>query len=105
MTTMQKLYLVVPLAPLLGAILAGLFGWAIGRRGAHIVTIAGMIICVAVSGLVYNHGLHDNTYNGAVYTWLTSGNTHFQIGFLIDKLTATMMIVVSFVSLMVHLYT
>jgi NADH-quinone oxidoreductase subunit L len=105
MTTMQKLYLLVPLAPLVGAILSGLFGWVIGRRGAHIVTIACMIACVVGAGIVFNDVLHGNTYNGAVYTWLASGNSSFQIGFLIDRLSATMMVVVSFVSLMVHIYT
>ncbi len=102
---MQKLYLLVPLAPLVGALLAGLFGWVVGRRGAHIVTIACMIVCVVSAGYVYYDVLQGNTYNGAVYTWLTSGNTNFQIGFLIDRLSATMMVVVSFVSLMVHIYT
>ena len=105
MTTMQKLYLVVPLAPLIGAILAGLFGWVVGRRGAHIVTIAGMIVCTVASAIVFEDVLHGHVYNGPVYTWLTSGNANFEIGFLIDRLTATMMLVVSFVSLMVHIYT
>jgi len=103
---MQKLYLLVPLAPLAGSIIAGLFGWVIGRRGAHWVTILGMIVCTVASGVVYYDVLQNNTvYNGAVYTWLSSGNTDFQIGFLIDRLSATMMVVVSFVSLMVHVYT
>jgi len=102
---MQKLYLVVPLAPLAGAILSGLFGWVIGRRGAHLVTILGMIVCTAVSGVVFNDVLNGNLYNGPVYTWLSSGNANFEIGFLIDRLSATMMLVVSFVSLMVHVYT
>jgi len=102
---MQQLYLVVPLAPLVGAVLSGLFGWAIGRRGAHIVTILGMIICTAAAGVVFYDVLQGNVYNGTVYTWLTSGNTNFEIGFLIDRLSATMMVVVSFVSLMVHVYT
>ncbi|MDB5865915.1 MAG: NADH-quinone oxidoreductase subunit [Betaproteobacteria bacterium] len=102
---MQKLYLVAPLAPLVGALLSGLFGWVIGRRGAHLITIGCMIVCAAVSGIVFNDVLQGNTYNGTVYTWLTSGNTHFEIGFLIDRLSATMMLVVSFVSLMVHIYT
>jgi NADH-quinone oxidoreductase subunit L len=105
MTTIQKLYLVVPLAPLAGAIIAGLFGWAIGRRGAHLVTILGMIVCTAASAWVFYDVLHGTLYNGHVYTWLTSGNTSFEIGFLIDRLSATMMLVVSFVSLMVHIYT
>jgi NADH-quinone oxidoreductase subunit L len=102
---MQKLYLVVPLAPLVGAIVAGLFGWAVGRRGAHRVTIFGMLVCTAGSAVVYYDVLNGNIYNGAVYTWLSSGNTNFEIGFLIDRLSATMMLVVSFVSLMVHIYT
>ncbi len=105
MTTMQKLYLVVPLAPLVGAIVAGLFGWLVGRRGAHIVTILGMIVCTVVSAVVFKDVLDGNIYNGPVYTWLSSGNVNFEIGFLIDRLSATMMLVVSFVSLMVHIYT
>ena len=105
MTSMQKLYLLVPLAPLAGAIVSGLFGWVIGRRGAHIVTILCMLVCVAGAGFVFNDVLQGNTYNGSVYTWLSSGNTSFEIGFLIDRLSATMMVVVSFVSLMVHIYT
>ena len=105
MTTMQKLYLVVPLAPLVGAIMAGLFGWLVGRRGAHIVTILGMIVCTVVSAVVFKDVLDGNIYNGPVYTWLSSGNVNFEIGFLIDRLSATMMLVVSFVSLMVHVYT
>jgi NADH-quinone oxidoreductase subunit L len=105
MTLMQKLYLLVPLAPLAGAIVAGLFGWAIGRRGAHLITILGMIVCTVASGFVFYDVLQGHVYNGPVYTWLSSGNTNFEIGFLIDRLSATMMIVVSFVSLMVHVYT
>ena len=108
MTTMQKLYLLVPLAPLAGAIIAGLFGWAIGRRATHWVTIVGMIVCTAASGIVFYDVLQssaDPFYTGTVYTWLSSGHTDFEIGFLIDRLSATMMIVVSFVSLMVHVYT
>ncbi len=108
MTSMQKLYLLVPLAPLAGAIIAGLFGWAIGRRATHWVTIAGMIVCTVASAIVFYDVLQssaDPFYRGTVYTWLSSGNTNFEIGFLIDRLSATMMIVVSFVSLMVHVYT
>ena len=105
MTTMQQLYLLVPLAPLVGALVAGLFGWAIGRRGAHWVTIVGMVVCTGASGIVFYDVLQGNVYNGSVYTWLTTGNMSFEIGFLIDRLSATMMLVVSFVSLMVHVYT
>src|SRR5688572_15610310 len=105
MTSMQKLYLLVPLAPLVGAIMAGLFGWLISRRGAHWITIAGMIVCAVASIMVYRDVMAGNIYNGSVYTWMVSGNAKFEIGFLIDPLSATMMIVVSFVSLMVHIYT
>ena len=105
MTSMQKLYLLVPLAPLFGAIAAGLCGWALSRRAAHWITIIGMVICTAASVLVYQDVMQGNHFNGALYTWMVSGNAKFEIGFLIDPLSATMMVVVSFVSLMVHIYT
>ena len=105
MTQMQQLYILIPLAPLLGALLAGLFGWIIGRRGAHLVTILLMIFCAGASLYVWNDVWNGNVFNGTVYTWLVSGNTSFEIGFLIDRLSATMMVVVTFVSLMVHIYT
>jgi NADH-quinone oxidoreductase subunit L len=105
MTGMQKLYLLVPLAPLAGAIAAGLGGWALSRRAAHWITILGMLVCLAASVVVYQDVMAGNHFNGALYTWLVSGNARFEIGFLIDPLSATMMIVVSFVSLMVHIYT
>jgi len=105
MTGMQKLYLLVPLAPLAGAILAGLFGWALSRRAVHGLTIAGMVVCAVASLLVFQDVMAGNHFNGALYTWMVSGNARFEIGFLIDPLSATMMVVVSFVSLMVHIYT
>jgi NADH-quinone oxidoreductase subunit L len=101
----QLTYLIVPLAPLVGAIVAGLFGHAVGRRGAHRVTILGMIVATAASAVVFFDVLQGNVYNGPVYTWLMSGGSRFEIGFLIDRLSATMMLTVSFVSLMVHIYT
>jgi NADH-quinone oxidoreductase subunit L len=104
MTGMELLYLVVPLAPLAGAIVAGLFGRAIGRRGAHRVTIAGMVVSTAAAAVVFLDALEGRVHDGAVYTWLVSGDTRFEIGFLIDRLSATMMLVVAFVSLMVHIY-
>src|SRR5262252_4491968 len=102
---MQLLYLIVQLAPLAGAIVAGLFGSAIGRAGAHRVTIVGVGISFFVSCVIFVDVLNGRTFNGPVYTWLTSGETRFQIGFLIDRLTALMMVVVTFVSWMVHIYT
>ncbi|OGA28502.1 MAG: NADH-quinone oxidoreductase subunit L [Betaproteobacteria bacterium RIFCSPLOWO2_12_FULL_65_110] len=102
---MQQLYLLVPLAPLAGAIIAGLFGRSIGRAGSHWVTILSVAVSFAASCVVFFDTVNGNLYNGPVYTWLTSGGTSFQIGFLIDRLSALMMVVVSFVSLMVHVYT
>jgi len=105
MTEMQKIYLLAPLAPLAGAMVAGLFGRQIGRAGAHWVTIIGVTISLIASLVVFADVLKGNMFNGPVYTWLTSGETRFEIGFLIDRLTALMMVVVTFVSLMVHIYT
>jgi len=102
---MQTLYLVVPLAPLFGAIVAGLFGRLVGRTGAHVVTIAGVAVSFIASVLVFQDVLAGHTFNGTVYTWMTLGDLHFEVGFLIDALTAMMMLVVTFVSLMVHVYT
>jgi NADH-quinone oxidoreductase subunit L len=102
---MKALYLLVPLAPLAGSIVAGLFGRSIGRSGAHWVTILSVLVSFAGSCVILADVLAGHTFNGAVYTWLTSGGTSFEIGFLIDRLTALMMVVVTFVSLMVHIYT
>ena len=102
---MKSLYLLIPLAPLAGAILAGLFGRVIGRAGAHWATIIAVAVSLVGSCVVFSDVLDGNTFNGPVYTWLTSGGTTFQVGFMIDRLSALMMIVVTFVSLMVHIYT
>jgi NADH-quinone oxidoreductase subunit L len=105
MTSMQQLYLLVPLAPLAGALIAGLGGRAIGRAGAHWAAILGVAVSFVASVAIFFDVLDGNVFNGSVYTWLTSGETRFEIGFLIDRLTALMMVVVTFVSLMVHVYT
>ena len=102
---MKTLYLIVPLAPLAGAIVAGLFGRAIGRSGAHWVTIFSVLVSFGASCVVFADVMAGNVYNGSVYTWITSGETRLEIGFLIDRLTVFMMVVVTFVSLMVHIYT
>ena len=102
---MKLLYLLVPLAPLLGAILAGLFGKTIGRRGAHVVTIAGVAVAFIASCVIFFDVAAGNTFNGTVYRWMESGGLAFEIGFQIDSLTVMMMLVVTFVSLMVHIYT
>jgi NADH-quinone oxidoreductase subunit L len=105
MTEMQKLYLLVPLAPLAGAVIAGLFGRWIGRSGAHWVTILAVAVSFVASLVIFRDVAQGNVFNGSVYTWLTTGDSRFEVGFLIDKLSATMMVVVTFVSLMVHIYT
>jgi NADH-quinone oxidoreductase subunit L len=106
MNSTHLLYLLVPLAPLAGALIAGLAGGVIGRSGAHWVTIFGVTISFIASLVIYSSLPTDGpAVNYTIYTWLTSGGYSFQIGFLIDKLTVLMMLVVSFVSLMVHIYT
>jgi NADH-quinone oxidoreductase subunit L len=102
---MQTLYLIVPLAPLFGAIIAGLLGRVIGRTLSHVVTIAGVAVSFIASVLVFQDVLAGHTYNGTVYTWMMLGDLQLEVGFLIDALTAMMMLVVTFVSLMVHIYT
>ena len=104
---MENLYLAIPLAPLLGAIIAGLFGKQIGRIGAHTVTILGVAASFVLSAIVLKQFAIDGAapYNESVYTWMVSDGVRFEIGFLIDNLTALMMCVVTFVSLMVHIYT
>ena len=104
---MQEIYLTIALAPLAAAIIAGLFGKAIGRSGAHGVTIAGVGISCALSLVVLYQMLYGGSapYNGTVYTWLVSDGLTMNVGFLIDRLSAMMMVVVTFVSLMVHIYT
>ncbi len=102
---MTALYLLVPLAPLVGAIVAGLFGKQIGRTGAHLITITGVAVSLVASLVVLFDVLAGNTFNGSVYTWATVGSLKFEVGFLIDTLSASMMVVVTSVSLAVHVYT
>jgi NADH-quinone oxidoreductase subunit L len=102
---MKTLYLIIPFAPLLGALVAGLFGRVIGRAGAHSVTILGVAASLACSLLVLQDVLAGQTFNGSLYTWMEAGGLKLELGFLIDRLTAVMMVVVTFVSLMVHIYT
>ncbi len=102
---MQKLYLLVPLAPLFGALIAGLLGRFIGPVWSHRATISLVFVALIASIIIFMDVLDGNVFNGSVYTWLVTGNTTFEIGFLIDQLSATMMVIVSLVSLMVHIYT
>ena len=104
---MLDYYLIIVLSPLLAAVIAGLFGKQIGRAGAHTVTILGVGIACALSFVV----LYQMYWGGAsaenvsVYTWAVTDGLRMEIGFLVDRLTALMMVVVTFVSLMVHVYT
>jgi len=102
---LKSLGLIVVLAPLAGAIVAGLFGSAIGRAWSHRVTILGVSISFLASIFIFADVLNGNNWNGAIYTWATIGDTRLEIGFQIDRLSALMMAVVTFVSLMVHVYT
>ncbi len=104
---MYSIYLWTVLAPLIGAIVAGLFGRVIGRAGAHWVTIIGVAIATVLSFLAFKHIVWDGgaSFNGTVYVWGIVGDLRLEIGFLIDELSATMMLVVTFVSLMIHIYT
>jgi NADH-quinone oxidoreductase subunit L len=104
---MQPIYLTIAFAPLLSAVIAGLFGKSIGRAGAHGVTIFGVGLSCGLSLYVLYQILINGQvpYNGTVYTWLVSDGVTMDVGFLIDRLSALMMAVVTFVSLMVHIYT
>jgi len=104
---MESIYLTIALAPLVAAIVAGLFGRIIGRAGAHSITIAAVALSCGLSMYVLYRILAEGMapFNGSVYTWLVSDGLKLEVGFLIDHLSAMMMVVVTFVSLMVHVYT
>ena len=92
--TMQQLYLLVPLAPLAAAIVVGLFGAKMPRSMAHWLTITGVAVAMVASYVIWRDVAAGHTFNGNLYTWLASGELRFAIGFLVDPLTATMMLVV-----------
>ena len=102
--------LAVPLAPLVGAMLAGIFGTKLGgnllgRRASHTVTILGVFIAFILSAMTLSHVMDGAGFNATIYEWMVVGGLRMEIGFMIDGLTAMMMVVVTFVSLMVHIYT
>lgn len=105
--SIKALILLIPILPLLGSAIAGLFGRQVGRAGAHWVTILAVMGSFALSSYVaWQVFLNDlPTLNYTVYTWAVVDNFNLEVGFLIDSLTALMMVVVTFVSLMVHIYT
>ncbi|MEJ2453894.1 MAG: NADH-quinone oxidoreductase subunit L [Candidatus Thiodiazotropha sp.] len=104
---MEKIYLTIVLAPLLGAIIAGFLGGTIGRKGAHWVTSTGVGISALLSLYVLKRFMFDDAevFNGPVYTWMVSDGLNMEVGFLVDQLTAVMISVVTFVSFCVHIYT
>jgi NADH-quinone oxidoreductase subunit L len=104
---MYNYYLIIVLAPLAAAITAGLFGKQIGRSAAHWITIIAVGSSFALSMLVLKNLLFDGGLpeNISVYTWAVVDGLRIEVGFLVDRLTALMMVVVTFVSLMVHIYT
>jgi len=104
-TISTGLLLTIPLAPLAGALIAGLAGKWVGTRGAHTVTILGVLIAFICSVLVLSQVNGGARYNATVYEWMVLGKLVMEVGFLVDGLTAMMMVVVTFVSLMVHVYT
>ena len=103
--------LIVPLAPLVGAMVAGILGTSfggnwVGRRLSHTITILGVLVAFIVSVMTLKSVAMDGArFNETLYTWMTVGDLKMEIGFLVDGLTAMMMCVVTFVSLMVHIYT
>ncbi len=101
----QTTLLIIALAPLLGSILAGLFGNRIGRTGSHTVAVLGVAISFALSAYILKLVLAGASYNETVYQWMQVGSLSLEVGFMVDSLTAMMMVVVTFVSLMVHIYT
>ena len=110
MSSSLSLYLIIALAPLAGAILAGLFGTGflgrqVSRRGSHLLTISLVAVSAIGSIIVFRDVLNGHTFDGTVYTWSIIGQTKLEIGFLIDPLSALMMVIVTSVSLMVHIYT
>lgn len=110
-TLNATLLLWTPLAPLLGSLVAGLLGTAfgnrlVGRRASQGATIAGVLLAFLLSAWTLKGVLVDGArFNGTVYEWMTVGGLQMEVGFMVDGLTALMMCVVTFVSLMVHVYT
>ncbi len=102
--------LAVPMAPLAGSLIAGVLGtqfggnW-IGRRASHFFTILGVLIAFAISVQTMLEVIGGARFNATIYEWMVLGGLKMEVGFLVDGLTAMMMCVVTFVSLMVHIYT
>src|SRR5688572_12575492 len=105
-TISPNLLLTAALSPLVGAVIAGLGGSLVGRRGSHRITILGVLVSFLASAIVLKLVVVDGArFNATIYDWMVVGGLKMEIGFLVDGLTAMMMAVVTFVSLMVHIYT
>jgi NADH-quinone oxidoreductase subunit L len=102
---LKIVYLLVVLLPLIGAVATGFFGQVLGRVNSHRVAIAGVALSCLLSLVGLFDALSGSVFNETIYTWATIGGLRFEIGFLVDTLTATMMVVVTSVSLAVHVYT
>ena len=106
-TLSKSILVAIVLAPLIGSIVAGLFGRRIGRAGAHWVTILGVAASCQSTLIDIRQLVGEGTppFNQNLYTWFDIGGLQAHVGFMVDKLTAMMMVVVTFVSLLVHIYT
>lgn len=110
-TLSASMLLAVPLAPLAGSVVAGIFGTAFGgnkfgRGMSHSLTIVGVLVSFIISAITLCAVIQDGArFEGTVYEWMVIGGIRMEVGFLVDSITAMMMCVVTFVSLMVHIYT
>jgi len=104
---MENTYLTIVLAPLIGAIIVGLAGNRLGRTLSHSIAILGVTVSTVLALYVFNHHVLEGAgvFNENIYTWMQVGGLNMSVGFLVDNLTSVMLLVVSFISLMVHIYT
>ena len=102
---MKSILVLVPFVPLFGAVISGFLGSRLSEKTVHCLTIFCVFISACLSAYVFYDVMQNNTYEYSLYTWANLGELRFEIGFLVDTLSASMMLVVNFVSLMVHVYT
>ena len=104
---MENIYLTLALAPLIGSLIVGLAGNRLGRTLSHTITILGVAVSTVLALYVFNHHVLEGgeVFNENLYTWMQIGELNISVGFLVDNLTSVMLVIVSFVSLMVHIYT
>jgi len=104
---MENIYLTLALAPLVGSLIVGFAGNRLGRTLSHTITILGVAVSTVLALYVFNHHVLEGSdiFNENLYTWMQIGGLNISVGFLVDNLTSVMLVIVSFVSLMVHIYT